>query len=152
MSQHYTIHHRAHNNKSSSPSMAPLQANVSMPAPAGVQQAAAGTRQAPTAQRMMLHPQMGKVKGPGEDQGGDDREEVPYPIYIRPYDDELPQVSWKKNAKDPFGTLKITRGENTMVVKVPIKDDRILPRLSYPTEILAFLVFVGIAVVVWKVL
>ena len=100
---------------------------------------------------MMVHPQLGQVKGPQEEEE-EVREEVPYPVYIRPYDDELPQVTWKKNAKEPFGTLTIVKGEDKMIVKVPMKDDRILPRTNYPVEIGTVLLFLIIAAVMWRML
>ncbi len=100
---------------------------------------------------MMVHPQMGQVKGPQEEEE-EVREEVPYPVYIRPYDDELPHVSWKKNPSDPFGTLQIVKGEDKMIVKVPMKDDRILPRVNYPVEIGTVAVFLIVGYLVWKLL
>ena len=102
---------------------------------------------------MMIHPQLGKVQGPPpEEDEALAKEEVPYPVYIRPYDDELPQVTWKKNPSEPFGTLKIVKGENTMIVKVPLKNDRILPRTNYPVEVLTVLLFLIIAAVMWRML
>ncbi len=130
---------------------APFYGNV-QPETAATINPAPGTQGQPAQPgKMMIHPQLGKVKGPPEDLG-EDKEEVPYPVYIRPYDDDLPQVTWKKNPREPFGTLTIVKGEDKMIVKVPIKDDRILPRTNYPVELGTVLLFIIIAVVMWRVL
>ena len=98
----------------------------------------------------MVHPQLGKVQGPDMEDGKEKKEEVPYPVYIRPYDDDLPQVTWKKNPTEPFGTLTILKGEDKMIVKVPMKNDRILPRTNYPVEAVTIVLFLAIAAILWK--
>ena len=105
-------------------------------------------------QRFMVHPGLGKVQGSESMQQnqGAGREEVPYPVYVRPYDDELPTVTWKKNPADPFGTLTIVKGEDKMIVKVPMKNDRILPRTNYPVEVGTFFIFLVCAFLLWKYL
>ena len=101
-------------------------------------------------QSFMVHPGLGKVQGPnngGEQDNG--KEMVPYPVYVRPYDDELPQVTWKKNPAEPFGTLTIVKGEDKMIVKVPMKNDRLLPRTNYPIEVGSVIFFAVIAALMW---
>ncbi len=102
----------------------------------------------------MVHPQLGQVKGPPSERipSEEVREEAPYPVYIRPYDDDLPQVTWRKHPMDAFGTLTIVKGEEKMVVKVPIESPRFLPRTNYPVEISTVIIFFVIAAVVWKLL
>ena len=109
-----------------------------------------GQLQGQPGQSFMVHPGLGKVQGPAaEGEGENGKEVVPYPVYVRPYDDELPQVTWKKNPAEPFGTLTIVKGEDKMIVKVPMKNDRILPRTNYPVEVGSVMVFAAIAVIMW---
>ena len=105
-------------------------------------------------QNFMVHPGLGKVQGSQgmQQQGAEGKEEVPYPVYVRPYDDELPTVTWKKNPAEPFGTLTIVKGEDKMIVKVPMKNDRILPRTNYPVEVGTFFIFLVCAFLLWKYL
>jgi len=102
--------------------------------------------------RFMTHPQLGTVKGPQENEEEGFKEELPYPVYIRPYDDELPQVTWRKNPLENFGTLTIVKGEDKMIVKVPMKNDRILPRTNYPVEVITVFLFAVVAILIWRVL
>jgi len=112
---------------------------------------AAGSPDKASSGHYMTHPQLGTVRGP-QAMEEEDKQALPYPVYIRPYDDELPQVTWRKNPLEPFGTLTIVKGEDKMIVKVPMKDDRVLPKTNYPVELATICVFAMVAFFIWKVL